>query len=87
MNLGRKLQEWTGQVWKVEITEQEGGPTLKENRTERERSEIEDAEKIPVVADILKTWPGAKITKVKNLNQIESGSVEPSAEMARKKVG
>ena len=55
------LSDWTGQRWVVSISREEGAPTLAATRDAVHAAEIEDVKKHPVVAEILKFYPTAKL--------------------------
>ncbi len=64
--MAQKLTEWTGQRWVVSLSREQGAPTigsLKQAAAQSERAEIEAT---PVVAEILRVFPGAKIIDIKN---------------------
>ena len=64
--MAQKLTEWTGQRWVVSLSREQGAPTigsLKQAAQQNERAEIEAT---PVVAEILRVFPGAKIIDIKN---------------------
>jgi DNA polymerase-3 subunit gamma/tau len=63
--LGRKLQEWTGQRWIVSIGSGKGGRTLHETRAESRARMVTDARSDPLVAEVLARFPGAEIVDVR----------------------
>ncbi len=74
--LGKKLQEWTGDRWVVTInSEAAGAPTLAEQSRFAAAKVKADAAAHPLVKAVLETFPGAEITDVRNLDQ--SGEMNP----------
>ena len=62
--LAKFLKEYTGERWIISIVSKGGGKTIQENK-EKQRVEIEEKSKDNnVVAKILNTFPGSKISKV-----------------------
>lgn len=64
--MAQKLTEWTGQRWVVSLSREEGAPTIasrKQAAQQNLRSEIESS---PIVAEVLRVFPGAKIVDIKN---------------------
>lgn len=64
--MAQKLTEWTGQRWVVSLSREEGAPTIacrKQAAQQNLRSEIESS---PIVAEVLRVFPGAKIIDIKN---------------------
>jgi DNA polymerase-3 subunit gamma/tau len=63
--LGRKLQDWTGQRWVISIGSGKGGRTLDETRAENRARMVTDARSDPLVAEVLARFPGAEIVDVR----------------------
>ncbi|MBK6896070.1 MAG: DNA polymerase III subunit gamma/tau [Alphaproteobacteria bacterium] len=63
-NLGKTLQDITGQRWLISLSEKPGQPTLAEQKEHAEKQEIEQASRHPVITDILKIFPDARIIRV-----------------------
>jgi len=63
----RLLSEWTGQRWIVTLTNQSGAPTLAEQERAAEAETRDQASRHPVVQALLETFPGARITAVRDL--------------------
>lgn len=63
-NLGKALQSLTGQRWMITLSAKPGQPTLAEQREAEIRSEINEAAKHPVVAEIMKVFPDAQIIRI-----------------------
>ncbi len=67
-DLGRKLLAWTGERWIISITDARGERPLGEIRREREAKMREEARRHPAVQQMMRTFPGAEITAVRDLN-------------------
>ncbi len=67
-DLGRKLLAWTGERWIISITDAHGERPLGEIRREREAKMREEARRHPAVQQMMRTFPGAEITAVRDLN-------------------
>jgi DNA polymerase-3 subunit gamma/tau len=63
--LARKLSDWTGIRWVVALSRDEGGPTIAEEREAARDRLVTDARADPLVAAVLKRFPGAKIVDVR----------------------
>lgn len=63
--LGRKLQDWTGRRWMIVVSREEGGPTIQESRETARNRLVSDARADPLVAAVLKRFPGAAIVDVR----------------------
>lgn len=75
-DLREKLRDWTGERWMVAVTDGEGEETFAERRRARAQAEAEDkARRIselqnhPKVRELLETFPGARITDVRDLDK------------------
>jgi len=66
-NLMRKLREWTGKVWIVAVSDEEGAAPLGVQRREREAREIEAVREHPAVKEVMHHFPGARIAAVRPL--------------------
>ena len=64
-DLARKLSEWTGIRWVVALSRDEGGPTIAEEREAARDRLVTDARADPLVAAVLKRFPGARIVDVR----------------------
>jgi len=69
--LGSRLQAWTGVRWAVSI-EQGGGPTIAETRDAEVRAMHEEAEAHPLVQEVLRAFPKARITEVRSRAALEA---------------
>jgi DNA polymerase III subunit gamma/tau len=65
--VGSLLTEWTGTRWVVTITAAPGEPTLVEQDSARESAVLNEAAAHPTVAKLLATFPGARITEIRDL--------------------
>ncbi len=63
--LTRKLAEWTGERWIVELSHEEGGATLSEQKEERKQQVRDAADVHPLVEAVRKSFPGSKIVDVR----------------------
>ncbi len=59
------LTRWTGQPWKITLSEEEGAPSLHEQEAARKEKQLQEASTHPLVAGVLEQFPGAKIVSVK----------------------
>ena len=62
--LMRKLKAWTGRVWIVAVSDEEGAAPLGAQRREKEAREIEKVREHPAVKQVMQHFPGARITAV-----------------------
>jgi DNA polymerase-3 subunit gamma/tau len=72
-DLGKKLQHWTGERWMISLTEERGECPLGEIRREREAQMLEEARRHPSVQSVLRHFPQAEITAVRDLSQDKGG--------------
>jgi DNA polymerase-3 subunit gamma/tau len=63
--LARKLSEWTGTRWLVIVSREEGGQTISEAREAAQTQLLDDARADPLVAAVMRKFPGAKIVDVR----------------------
>jgi DNA polymerase-3 subunit gamma/tau len=73
--LMRKLKAWTGRVWIVALSGEEGAAPLGVQRREREAREIERIREHPEVKQVLQHFPDARIAAVR-----ATASEEPPAD-------
>ena len=64
--LMRKLKAWTGRVWIVAVSAEEGAEPLGAQRRTREASEIERIREHPQVKQVLQHFPDARIASVRS---------------------
>lgn len=62
--IGQLLSEWTGENWKVVLSEEQGSPSLHEQAQARKKQQLEQVEKHPLVESVLGQFPGAKLVSV-----------------------
>jgi DNA polymerase-3 subunit gamma/tau len=62
--LGQRLQGWTGARWAVILVNEGGAPTVAETRDAAHLALVAEAEKHPLVQQVLTIFKGAKITKI-----------------------
>jgi len=74
--LMRKLKAWTGRVWIVALSGEEGAAPLGVQRREREAREIERIRDHPEVKQVLEHFPDARIAAVRAVK-----SEDPPAEI------
>ena len=67
--LMRKLKAWTGRVWIVSTSEQEGEEPLGAQRRAAAAQEVEALQSHPAVQEVLRHFPGAKIKTVREASQ------------------
>jgi DNA polymerase-3 subunit gamma/tau len=63
--LMRKLKDWTGRVWIVVLSDEEGAAPLGQQRREREARDIEQVREHPAVKQVMRHFPGARIASVR----------------------
>jgi DNA polymerase-3 subunit gamma/tau len=63
--LMRKLKSWTGRVWIVAVSDEEGAVPLGQLRREKEAREIEKVREHPAVKEVLQHFPDARIASVR----------------------
>jgi DNA polymerase-3 subunit gamma/tau len=61
----RKLKAWTGRVWMVAVSDEEGAAPLGVQRREREARAIESVREHPSVKQVMQHFPGARIAAVR----------------------
>ncbi|WP_088344491.1 MULTISPECIES: DNA polymerase III subunit gamma/tau [Rhodomicrobium] len=65
--LARKLKHWTGERWMISVTDERGSTPLGVLRRAREAKLLEDARRHPAVQSVLRHFPEAEITAVREL--------------------
>ena len=63
--LMRKLKAWTGRVWIVAVSDEEGATPLGQQRREKDGREIEKVREHPAVKQVMQHFPGARIAAVR----------------------
>jgi DNA polymerase-3 subunit gamma/tau len=69
-DLGTHLSRWTGRRWVVAVSGAAGQSTLAEQADEARAARRAEAEKVPLVREILDAFPGAEITDVNDPGDI-----------------
>jgi len=65
-HISRCLNEWTGKAWFIEASQEEGKPTLQQNKDASAAASYEAAIGHSLVQKTLDTFPGAVVVDVKN---------------------
>ena len=81
-DLSRCLNQWTGRAWFIEASQEEGEPTLQQQREAAEAERFREAVSHPLVQKALAAFPGAEVTAVKSAadrepEQVETAEPEP----------
>ena len=71
-SLREKLNAWTGRRWMVALSKQAGEKPLGQVSREMAAAELESLKQHPAVGEVLRTFPGAKITSVKPMPRKKS---------------
>jgi DNA polymerase-3 subunit gamma/tau len=85
--LMRKLRTWTGRVWIVVLSGEEGEEPLGAQRRAREARELEQIREHPDVKAVLARFPDAKIAAVRPYQREDAPAERPEAEMEFKDDG
>jgi DNA polymerase III subunit gamma/tau len=64
--VGACLTKWTGQAWKVVLSEDAGNASLHEQELVRKEQQIQEVSTHPLVNSVLEQFPGAKLVGVKS---------------------
>ncbi|MGH6866602.1 MAG: DNA polymerase III subunit gamma/tau [Methyloceanibacter sp.] len=64
-DLMRKLKMWTGRVWMVAVSDEEGTEPLGQQRRAHEARETDRVREHPAVKEVLQRFPGARIAAVR----------------------
>ncbi len=67
--LMRKLKAWTGRVWIISPSDQDGAEPLGDKRRAEAKREIEQVRAHPAVQEVLQHFPGARIAAVRPTSQ------------------
>ena len=59
-----RLNLWTGERWIISLSREAGEPTVTEQRRSTAQNEQAEVAASPVVAEILRVFPGAKVTEI-----------------------
>jgi len=63
--LGKKLEQWTGQRWMIAVSRDGGTATIAEQRKQARDQLVDDARADPLVAAVQARFPGAEIVDVR----------------------
>jgi DNA polymerase-3 subunit gamma/tau len=63
----RKVKAWTGRVWIVAVSDEEGAAPLGVQRREKEARAIADIREHPAVKEVMQHFPGARIAAVRKV--------------------
>ncbi|QIR85303.1 DNA polymerase III subunit gamma/tau [Paracoccus sp. AK26] len=79
--LAERLRGWTGgQRWAVTVTNDGGAPTIAEQQAAEQREREERAMQLPIVQQVLATFPGAKLRDVRRVApEVEAVEAEGAA--------
>ena len=79
--LADRLRGWTGgQRWAVTVTNEGGAPTIAEQQAAEQREREERALQLPIVQQVLATFPGAKLRDVRRVApEVEAVEAEGAA--------
>jgi len=65
LQISNCLTQWTGQPWKVTLSQEEGNPSLHDAEITRKEQHIQEVSAHPLVSSVLEQFPGAKLVGVK----------------------
>ncbi|MEE3625922.1 DNA polymerase III subunit gamma/tau [Nitrospirillum sp. BR 11752] len=80
--VGQLLTEWTGRRWIVTVSGAPGEPTLSDQDRAAENRTREQAAASPLVQALMAAFPGAKMTAVRDLDQVAAAAAKAAAEEA-----
>jgi DNA polymerase III subunit gamma/tau len=69
--LSRKLEAWTGRRWIISVAKEGGEKPLAFQRKQARETAFQEARELAAVQAILKAFPGAEITDVRDLNNLK----------------
>ena len=72
--LSEKLRAWTGRQWMVALSDERGDPTLEEQAAEKVAVKLRAAEDDPLVRQVLKTFPDAEISSLRDSGDSDDNS-------------
>jgi len=79
--LQRKLSAWTGRIWMVAVSREEGAPTLRQQANDRQAELRQEVMQDPLVQAVLKKFPGAtvgEITQYGDEPPVDDGVMAPA---------
>ncbi|SNZ21585.1 DNA polymerase III subunit gamma/tau [Cohaesibacter gelatinilyticus] len=80
--LNRRLQDWTGQRWSIEVSREHGQDTLSQRKEQAVQKARDDADAHPTVEAVRKHFPGVKIVDVRINRDFEEDYLAPVVEDA-----
>jgi DNA polymerase-3 subunit gamma/tau len=83
--MGELLSRWTGARWVVSISAETGAPSLTEQAEGARRKRRKEAARHPLVRATLETFPGAKITEVRDTDPAASADGDGGLDAATPK--
>jgi DNA polymerase-3 subunit gamma/tau len=66
-DLSRCLNDWTGRAWFIEASQEEGAPTLQQQRDAAVAARYAEAVAHPMVVMALEAFPGSKVAEVRSV--------------------
>jgi DNA polymerase-3 subunit gamma/tau len=78
--LNRRLQDWTGLRWVIEVSREEGEDTLSQRKEQAVQKARDDADSHPTVEAVRKHFPGVKIVDVRINRNFEEDYLAPMVE-------
>jgi DNA polymerase-3 subunit gamma/tau len=75
-SLSRCLNDWTSRAWFVETSDEEGAPTLQQQRDDVTEARRKMAIAHPLVQETLAAFPGSEVTEVRSVADRESEDAE-----------
>ncbi len=61
-----RLSQWTGRRWVISLSREAGEPTLADARQGQQQDVLNEVKAHPVVSEVLKAFPGAKIVDIRD---------------------
>ncbi|WP_044558633.1 DNA polymerase III subunit gamma/tau [Azospirillum sp. B4] len=80
--VGQLLTEWTGRRWIVTVSGAPGEPTLSDQDKAAENRTRDQAAASPLVQALMAAFPGARMTAVRDLDQVAAAAAKAAAEEA-----
>lgn len=71
-NLSSRLNDWTGRAWFIEASQEEGAPTLQQQRDAEVAARHAAAVAHPLVQMALEAFPGSKVAEVRSVADREA---------------
>ncbi len=71
-DLSRCLNDWTGRAWFIEASQEEGAPTLQQQRDAEVAARYAEAVAHPLVQMALEAFPGSKVAEVRSVADREA---------------